>query len=82
VNDVFTRADKLLKSIITEYHDKTILLSSHGFIGKIIVGILQHKNWKEISAGASLRNTSLTIFEIRKEENIPILIDSTDHLQQ
>ena len=82
VTDVYKRAREILNHIQSAYNGKTILLSSHGFIGKILVGILQNKNMEEISAGASLRNTSLTIFDIRKEERIPVLIDSVDHLDQ
>ena len=82
VGDVYKRAEEILNHIQAAYNGKTILVSAHGFIGKIIVGILQNKNMEDISAGASLRNTSLTIFDIREKEKIPVLIDSTDHLDQ
>ena len=80
VADVYTRAESFLNNMREKHPGDTILLVCHGYIGKILIGILSGKSKDDISSGASLKNTSLSIYKINEDKNEALIIDSISHL--
>ncbi|MDX2415117.1 MAG: histidine phosphatase family protein [Bacteroidales bacterium] len=80
--EVYLRAGRFLDSIIDKHLSDTILLVCHGYIGKVLLGIISGKTICEISSGESLRNTSLTVYNIDAKTNEALIIDSVAHLEK
>lgn len=79
--DVFNRAEKFYRYLLPKHVNDNVLLVSHGFIGKLLTGIITGKTIDDIIITESLKNTSLSIYEIKKQAEIKtIIFDSTDHL--
>ncbi|MDZ7738293.1 MAG: histidine phosphatase family protein [Bacteroidales bacterium] len=79
--DVFNRAEKFYRYLLAKHVNDNVLLVSHGFIGKLLTGIITGKTIDDIIITESLKNTSLSIYEIKKQAEIKtIIFDSTDHL--
>jgi len=79
--DVYKRAEKFYRYLLIKHVNDTVLLVSHGFTGKILTGIITGKTIDDIIITESLKNTSLSIYEIKNQAEIKtIIFDSTDHL--
>ncbi|MFP4488401.1 MAG: histidine phosphatase family protein, partial [Bacteroidales bacterium] len=79
--DVFKRAEKFYSYLLEKHINDNVLLVSHGFTGKILTGIITGKTIDDIIITESLKNTSLSIYEIKNQaEILTVIFDSTDHL--
>jgi len=80
--DVYLRAERFYNHLLAEHSNNNILLVAHGFIGKVLIAVIMGKTISDIVAVESLRNTSLSMFEIDSKNNYSILtLDSIDHLE-
>jgi len=81
-SEVYKRAESFLKYLSEKHSRHTILLVCHGYIGKVLNGILSQKSIDDISAGASLKNTSLTVYNTVSGAPKPEVVDSVSHLEE
>lgn len=74
-SDLYERAKRFLDKIKKEFHNKNILIISHGDIGRMIIGNLEGKSVEE-SCKIKQANACINIFENNKS----IVFNSTEHL--
>ncbi|MCF8223969.1 MAG: histidine phosphatase family protein [Bacteroidales bacterium] len=82
IEDVFLRAEEFYKYLLSKHKDDSVLVVGHGFIGKILLAVIQDKQSSHLKAADSLKNTSLSIFEIDSEGQYEVIaLDSISHLE-
>ena len=75
------RLKKLLDKVYDKYKDKTVLFVAHNGIGMALVLLLFGNDKKKIRKIKRLSNTSLSVFNIKEDNNHEIhLLNCTDHL--
>ncbi|MEM4254713.1 MAG: histidine phosphatase family protein [Candidatus Norongarragalinales archaeon] len=77
IKDVYERAKPLLKKILVKNEGKTILIVSHGIIGRAILCILLRIPVSKANLFGTQKNTSITEVEITP--NGPKLVRFNDH---
>lgn len=79
--DVYLRAQKFYTYLLNNHMNDNLLVVTHGFTGKILSGIITGISPDDIVITASLKNTSLSIYEIYEPGKYhTISFDSTVHL--
>lgn len=73
IEEVYKRAEIFLYKIIREHTNDSILFICHSGIGKILVAIITGKGYTEIKSIESLKNTSISTFEIDEDKNYKIV---------
>jgi broad specificity phosphatase PhoE len=82
IREVYARAESFIKKIISTHISETVLLVGHGFIGKVLLAILNERHFNEIEPVEYLSNTSLSEFFINDIHSPAreILTNCTEHL--
>lgn len=79
--EVYFRAQKFYTYLLNKHINESLLIVTHGFIGKILSGIITGKILDDIVITESLSNTSLSIYEISGTGKYhTVSFDSTVHL--
>ncbi len=75
------RLKKIIDDAYSEYPDGTVLFVGHGTMSRMILTIIENNPIEEWESQIGLKNTSVSIFEIKEDENHEIiLLNSTSHL--
>jgi len=81
--DLYARADRLLKNIVRRYTGKTVLLVAHGDLARMSIGILTGKT---VPAACAIRQANACINRFLIDENsfeaTCLSFNSTDHLPE
>jgi len=75
------RVKKIFDEVYKKYQGKTAVFVSHGGTIRILLSLLLNKSIEELKKMDSLSNTSVSIFEIKEDNNHNlILFNCTKHL--
>ena len=80
--DVQERMRMFLEKVYAEHPDDTIVFVSHGRASLALVNEIMHNPAKMIDSLDKLRNTSVSIFEIKEDkQHTIVLLNCTKHLE-
>ena len=61
--ELLARAGKLLQSLTETYRDETLLLVTHGDMGKMLYAAFYHLSWQEVLTSFHFGNSELLVLE-------------------
>lgn len=73
-----TRAKKILEEVYRQYKGKTVLFVSHGGLITILINLLLNKPLEDAKKMDNPGNTSISIFEIREDNNHQLILLNCD----
>ena len=78
---MFNRAKSFLDNVLKDHPDDTVLFVGHNGINKALVAVIQGKTFEDIPKSENHKNTSISIFEIRKDNKHKVhLLNDVEHL--
>jgi len=79
--EMHERMEKFVHKVYKKHKQDTVLFSMHGRIGKTLVNFLLGRSHEVVEEIERLKNTAVTIFEIKEDGNHElILLNCTKHL--
>ena len=76
--EFYKRVEHFLDEIVQKHPNDLVLLVSHGGVNKVLISVITGKHYTEVD---SIRNTSVTIFEINRDRSYKQLsLNCTEHL--
>ncbi len=79
---IVARAKKLLDTAYDEFPDGTVIFVGHGGINRALTSVILKVPHEEVDKVSRQRNTSVSIFTLREDENHDIhLLDCVKHLK-
>jgi len=81
VEDLFMRAEKIIKLMISAHPDDTVLLVLHGGTGKALISILESSGHNGYATLPRLSNASISIYKVFENgKSEKIVFNSGEHL--
>lgn len=81
LEELYTRAECFLHTIIQKHHKDTVLFVGHNGINKALITVIIGKKHEDIQSIDNQHNTSVTIYEIDEDKTHKILcFNCTKHL--
>ncbi|MDD5086784.1 MAG: histidine phosphatase family protein [Candidatus Nanoarchaeia archaeon] len=81
LSDMKKRAKKIIDEAYKKYSDSTVVFVGHSAINRVIIRIMEGKDFDEIENMERQRNTAVSIFEIKEDnKHIIHLMNCTKHL--
>jgi len=78
---VYERARKFLDEVYAKHKNDIVLFVAHGGINRALICYIQGKDYKHMREAEALKNTSISIFELKEDKkHIIHLLNCTKHL--
>ena len=81
LEEVHLRIKSFVEKILHENRDSTVVLISHGYVGRVLVAIIMDNSLEEVANIPPFSNASISVFELTKGKKHPVyMINDTSHL--
>ncbi|MBT3406221.1 hypothetical protein HN419_03560 [Candidatus Woesearchaeota archaeon] len=73
---MLARAKKILDEAYSKYKDGSVLFAAHNGINLALITAIQNKTPDEMEDVTSQKNTAISIFEIKEDNNHKIILEN------
>jgi len=82
MEELFERASRVIRLLVSAHPDDSVLLVTHGALGRALIAELEQKGLKGYNSLPGLQNSAVSIYEIEENGNSKrIILNSVQHLE-